>query len=51
MVYLYQTAFQNFQMGYASAMALILFVVILALTLVVMWSGKHWVYYEGTAPK
>lgn len=50
-VYLYQTAFQNFQMGYASAMALILFVVILALTLVVMWSGKHWVYYEGTAPK
>src|SRR5437588_427395 len=50
-VYLYQTAFQNFQMGYASAMALILFVVILALTLLVMWSGKHWVYYEGTAPK
>jgi multiple sugar transport system permease protein len=50
-VYIYQTAFQNFQMGYASAMSLILFVVILALTLVVMWSGKHWVYYEGATPK
>ena len=50
-VYLYQTAFRNFHMGYASAMALILFVVILALTLLVMWSGKHWVYYEGAAPK
>jgi multiple sugar transport system permease protein len=50
-VYIYQTAFQNFQMGYAAAMSLILFLVILALTLMVMWSGKHWVYYEGAAPK
>jgi multiple sugar transport system permease protein len=50
-VYLYQTAFQNFQMGYASALSIILFIVILALTLLVMWSSRHWVYYEGTAPR
>ena len=50
-VYIYQSAFQNFQMGYASALALILFLVILALTLLVMWSSRRWVYYEGAAPR
>ena len=50
-VYLYQTAFQNFQMGYASAMALILFVVILLLTLLVMGTSRRWVYYEGAVPR
>lgn len=48
-VYIYQTAFRDFQMGYASALALVLFVVILALTLLVMWSSRRWVYYEGAA--
>jgi len=46
-VYLYQRAFDRYQMGYASALAWILFVIILALTAVVLWSGKHWVHYEG----
>jgi multiple sugar transport system permease protein len=46
-LYLYQKAFEQFQMGYASAMAWILFAIVLALTLLVLRSSKHWVYYEG----
>jgi len=46
-VYLYSKAFRDFQMGYASAMALILFVLILALTLIVTATSRRWVYYEG----
>ena len=34
-------------MGYASALAWILFLIILALTLVQLRLGKRWVYYEG----
>jgi multiple sugar transport system permease protein len=50
-VYLYQTAFQDFRMGYASAMSIILFVIILALTLLVMSSSRRWVYYEAAMPR
>lgn len=46
-LYLYQKAFQQFQMGYASAMAWILFVIIMSLTMVLLQSSKRWVYYEG----
>jgi len=46
-LYLYQKAFQQFKMGYASAMAWILFVIIMVLTLVLLGSSKRWVYYEG----
>ena len=46
-LYLYKKAFEQFQMGYASAMAWILFAVVLALTLAVIKSSKAWVYYEG----
>ncbi|TVQ21609.1 MAG: sugar ABC transporter permease [Spirochaetaceae bacterium] len=45
--YIYQTGFQQFRMGYASALAWILFSIILALTLVVLRSSEMWVYYEG----
>lgn len=45
-VYLYANAFQYLQMGYASAMAWILFVIILALTLVVMRTSRWWTHYE-----
>ena len=48
MLYLYQNAFQMFHLGYASAMAWLLFVYIIALTLVVFRSSSLWVYYEGT---
>jgi multiple sugar transport system permease protein len=45
--YLYRKAFQETQMGYASALAWILFIIILLLTLLVFRSAKKWVYYEG----
>ena len=46
-LYLYRKAFQEFQMGYASALAWVLFLIILALTVLVVRSGRWWVYYEG----
>lgn len=46
-LYLYQTAFEDFRMGYASAMAWILFVIILILTLLVNRISKERVYYHG----
>lgn len=46
-LYLYQRAFVNFRMGYASAMAWVLFVVILLFTLLIVRSAQHWVHYEG----
>ena len=47
-LYLYRQAFQFFNMGYASALAWVLFVIILVLTLLVLRSADRWVYYEGT---
>jgi multiple sugar transport system permease protein len=34
-------------MGYASALAWVLFLIILVLTVIVVRTGKWWVYYEG----
>lgn len=45
--YFYEEAFQNFNMGYASALALVLTIIILAATIFVNWSSKRWVYYES----
>jgi multiple sugar transport system permease protein len=47
MVLLYRSAFRDFEMGYASAMALVLFAVLVLLTLLVFRSSRYWVYYEG----
>jgi multiple sugar transport system permease protein len=44
--YLFKQAFQYFRMGYAAALAWILFVAVLALTLVQLWLGKKWVTYD-----
>lgn len=46
-LYLFRQAFQYFNMGYASAMAWFLFLVILVLTLLIVRSSDRWVYYEG----
>ncbi|MFC1806501.1 carbohydrate ABC transporter permease [Planctomycetota bacterium] len=46
-LYLYNKAFQDFEFGYASALAWILFVIIMFFTLLVLRSSKVWVYYEG----
>jgi len=45
-LYLYQRGFTGFQMGYASAMAWILFVVIALVTAVNFWFSKYWVHYD-----
>ncbi|SPF81883.1 carbohydrate ABC transporter permease [Pseudoprimorskyibacter insulae] len=46
-LYIYDKAFKSFDMGYASAIAWVLFVIIMVLTLIAFWSSKKWVYYAG----
>jgi multiple sugar transport system permease protein len=46
-LYLYQTAFSFLQMGYASAMAWIMFLIIFVLTIFQFKLAGRWVYYEG----
>lgn len=43
--YIYQNGFQFYQMGYASAAAMVLFVIVLAITMVQYVSQKRWVHY------
>jgi multiple sugar transport system permease protein len=50
-LYIYRHAFQYFNVGYASALAWILFVVIMVLTLIVFKTSRAWVYYEGVTAK
>jgi multiple sugar transport system permease protein len=45
-MYIVETAFQHFQMGYASAIAITLFVIIMLLTLTQFRLGQRWVHYE-----
>jgi len=44
---LYKEAFGHLNMGFASALAWILFAIILLITLIQLWLGKKWVFYEG----
>lgn len=46
-LYIYRMAFQYFEMGYASALAWVLFIVIMAITALQFTLGQRWVYYEG----
>jgi multiple sugar transport system permease protein len=46
-LYLYKKAFQDFRMGYASALAWILFFLILLFTLLQKKFARRWVYYEA----
>jgi multiple sugar transport system permease protein len=47
MVVLYRAAFRYFNMGLAAAMATVLFVVVLILTLLIFKTARSWVHYEG----
>ncbi len=47
-LHLYNNAFQWFKMGYASALAWVLFIIIFACTLFIFKFSATWVYYEGT---
>lgn len=46
-MYMYETGFQVFKMGYASAVAVMLFAVVMLLTLLQMRVSRAWVYYMG----
>jgi multiple sugar transport system permease protein len=46
-LYLYQRAFENFQMGYSSAMAWVLLLIVAFFTALVFKSSSYWVYYES----
>lgn len=46
-IYLFQQAFEFFNMGYASTLAWLLFVVIGVITAVQVVMSRRWVYYEG----
>jgi multiple sugar transport system permease protein len=45
--YIYRTAFENFNMGYASAMAFVLFAIILIVTIFQWLIKNKWVYSES----
>jgi multiple sugar transport system permease protein len=47
LLHLYRNGFQYFKMGYASAMAWFLFVVMVAFTVLQFRLASKWVYYEG----
>lgn len=44
-VEIYQNAFKYYKFGYASAEALVLFVIIIAITTINFWGQKKWVHY------
>ena len=46
-LYLYQRGFNDFRMGYASAMAWVLLVVIAVITSVLFRTARSWVFYAG----
>jgi multiple sugar transport system permease protein len=46
-LYLYQRGFNQFDMGYASAMAWLLFLIIAVITAVTFMSSKYWVFYDN----
>jgi multiple sugar transport system permease protein len=45
-MYIYEQGFRFFEMGYASAVAVLLFVVIAALTLLQFRTSQRWVFYQ-----
>jgi multiple sugar transport system permease protein len=45
--HIYSTAFENGQLGYASALATVMLLIILILTLITFRTSGRWVYYAG----
>jgi multiple sugar transport system permease protein len=50
-LYIYRKSFEQLHFGYASALAWVLFVLILACTILVFRSSAAWVYYEAELRK
>jgi multiple sugar transport system permease protein len=51
LIYVFQQAFQFFHMGYAAALAWLLFAVIMVVTALQVWGSRRFVYYEGNSRK
>lgn len=47
MVLIYRSAFRYFNIGYAAAIAALLFLAVLLLTVLIFRTARSWVYYEG----
>ncbi|NUP15175.1 MAG: sugar ABC transporter permease [Streptomyces sp.] len=45
-LYLYQEGFGSFRMGYASALAWLLLIIVAAFTAINFWASKYWVFYD-----
>jgi multiple sugar transport system permease protein len=48
-LYVYETAFRHLDMGYASALAWALFLLLAVLCALCLWSSRHWVHYAARA--
>ena len=46
-IYLYEQGFQSFHMGYASALAWVLFVIVMICVVILIRTSKRWVHYQG----
>ena len=46
-LYVYNQAFKYFDMGYASAMAWVLLVIVSIVTLIIFKTSNHWVFYDN----
>lgn len=50
-LYIYESAFSHFDMGYGAALSWVLFLVVAAFTALAFWSSKYWVFYSGDQGK
>ncbi|SFS69181.1 carbohydrate ABC transporter membrane protein 1, CUT1 family [Paenibacillus sp. BC26] len=50
-LFLYEKAFKHYQMGYASALAWILLVIVAVLTALNFFASRYWVFYESDGGK
>lgn len=48
---IYDQGIKNYKMGLSSALAWVMFVIVMALTLIAFWSQKHWVYYPDSTQR
>jgi multiple sugar transport system permease protein len=48
-IYLFQQAFEFLHMGYASALAMLLFLIVMMVTAVQVWLSRRYVHYTGDA--
>ena len=50
-LYIYESAFSHFDMGYGAALSWVLFLVVALFTALAFWSSKFWVFYSGDQGK